>query len=438
MNIVLLSGGSGKRLWPLSNDIRSRQFIKIFKKSDGSYESMIQRVFRQIKSKYPNSSITVTTSKSQASAVHNQLGNNAKICIEPSRKNTFPAIALTAAFLHDTLGVSEDEIIVTCPIDPYVHDEYFEQIAELADLVEKNEVNLALLGIKPSEPSEKYGYIIPEKKSAFSSVSTFKEKPDKETAKKYIESGALWNGGVFAFKLKYILETAHELIDFTDYEDLYDKYDTLSEISFDYAVVEKEKNIRVLRYEGTWKDLSTWDALSEEMTDTVIGQALYDDTCENINVINELTVPVLCMGLKNVVVSASAEGILVSDRQQSKYIEPYVEKMEQRIMFAEKSWGDFRVLDVEEGSLTIKATLNPGYRMNYHSHDHRDEVWTIISGTGRTIVDGMEEMVKPGDVITMESGCKHTIIADTKMQIIEVQLGKEINVHDKHKYELDE
>ena len=107
-------------------------------------------------------------------------------------------------------------------------------------------------------------------------------------------------------------------------------------------------------------------------------------------------------------------------------------------MYAEKSWGDFRVLDVEEGSLTIKATLNPGYHMNYHSHDHRDEVWTILSGNGRTIVDGMEELVGPGDVITMEAGCKHTIIADTKMQLIEVLLGKEINVHDKHKYELED
>lgn len=96
------------------------------------------------------------------------------------------------------------------------------------------------------------------------------------------------------------------------------------------------------------------------------------------------------------------------------------------------------MLDVEEDSLTIKATLNPGYRMNYHSHDHRDEVWTVIAGTGRTIVDGMEELVKPGDVITMEAGCKHTIIADTELQLIEVQLGKEIDVHDKHKYELEE
>jgi mannose-1-phosphate guanylyltransferase len=143
------------------------------------------------------------------------------------------------------------------------------------------------------------------------------------------------------------------------------------------------------------------------------------------------------MGLRDVVISASPEGILVSDKEQSSYIKPYVETIDQRVMFAEKSWGSFRVLDVEENSMTIKVTLNPGHRMNYHSHDKRDEVWTVISGKGKTIVDGMEQPVKTGDVITMEAGCRHTVIADTKLQLIEVQLGNDISVNDKHKYELE-
>lgn len=143
------------------------------------------------------------------------------------------------------------------------------------------------------------------------------------------------------------------------------------------------------------------------------------------------------MGLKDVVVSASPEGILVSDKEQSSYIKPYVDQIDQQIMFAEKSWGSFRVLDVEDESMTIKITLNPGNSMNYHSHERRDEVWTIISGKGKTIVDGMEQPVSPGDVITMQAGCKHTIIAETELKVIEVQLGEEISVHDKKKYELE-
>ena len=107
-------------------------------------------------------------------------------------------------------------------------------------------------------------------------------------------------------------------------------------------------------------------------------------------------------------------------------------------MFAEKSWGSYRVLDIEEESMTVKVTLNPGYKMNYHSHDKRDEIWNVVRGSGRTIVDGMEQPIKPGDVITMSAGCKHTVIAgdDSPLQLIEVQLGKEISVSDKHKYEL--
>ena len=173
------------------------------------------------------------------------------------------------------------------------------------------------------------------------------------------------------------------------------------------------------------------------MGENVVGDAMLNDKCKNVHIINELGIPVLAMGLKNVVISASSEGILVSDKEDSSHIKPFVDAIDNQIMFAEKSWGDFRVLDVEEDSLTIKITINPGHRMNYHSHDRRDEVWMVISGSGRTFVDGMEQFVKTGDVITMEAGCKHTVFADSKLQLIEVQIGKNISVDDKNKYELN-
>jgi len=258
------------------------------------------------------------------------------------------------------------------------------------------------------------------------------------TAEGYIAQGALWNGGVFAYQLKYMLDKAHELIDFIDYQDLFAKYETLTPISFDYAVVEKEPYIQVMRYRGQWKDLGTWNTLTEAMEEPVVGKATLNETCNNVHVLNELGVPILCMGLHDVLVSASPEGILVSDKTQSSYIKPFVDKIDQQIMFAEKSWGSFRVLDVEDESLTIKVTLNAGHSMNYHSHKNRDEVWVVISGEGRTIVDGMEQKVHTGEVITMQAGCRHTIIAETELKLIEVQLGKEISVHDKQKYPLEQ
>lgn len=438
MNIILLSGGSGKRLWPLSNDVRSKQFIKFFPTGNGEYESMVQRVYGQIKAVDKEATVTIATSKSQVSSIHNQLGENVGICVEPCRRDTFPAIALATAYLHDVMGISEDEAVVVCPVDPYVEASYFETLKKLAERAATGNANLVLMGIEPTYPSEKYGYIIPTTKDNINRVDTFKEKPDLATAKEYIRQGALWNGGVFAYKLKYVLDKAHELIDFTDYQDLYAKYDTLTKISFDYAVVEKENQIEVIRYKGEWKDLGTWNTLTEAMEEKSIGNCILNDTCENTHVINELDMPILCMGLKNVIVAASSEGILVSDKEQSSYIKPYVDKIDQQIMFAEKSWGSFRVLDVEEDSLTIKITLHPGHHMNYHSHQHRDETWTILSGKGRTIVDGMEQSVSAGDVITIQAGCRHTIIADTELKVMEVQLGKEISVHDKQKHELEE
>lgn len=433
MNIVLLSGGSGKRLWPLSNDTRSKQFIKIFRTDAGDYESMVQRVYRQIRSVDAGANVTIATSKSQVSAIHNQLGTNVGISVEPYRRDTFPAIALAAAYLHDVQGIPESESVVVCPVDPYVEQDYFEALQDLGRRAADSEANLVLMGIEPTYPSEKYGYIIPESREAVSRVSVFKEKPDEETAKEYIGRGALWNGGVFAFRLGYVLERAHELIAFQDYQDLYHKYESLKKISFDYAVVEHESCIEVMRFGGMWKDMGTWNTLTEAMESSSIGKAILNETCDNVHVVNELDVPVLCMGLKDVVVSASPEGILVSDKAQSSYIKPFVDEIDQQIMFAEKSWGSFRVIDIEEGSMTIKVTLNEGHKMNYHSHERRDEIWNVIEGEGRTIIDGVERKVTAGDVITMKAGTPHTIIADTALQVIEVQVGQDISVADKKK-----
>ena len=434
MNIILLSGGSGKRLWPLSNNIRSKQFIKIFKKENGEYESMIQRMYRMIKTVDENAVITIATSKSQVSSIHNQISTDVGISVEPTRRDTFPAMALASAYLHDVKNVSPDETVLVCPVDPYVEQDFFKALKALSDIASNEEFNLSLMGISPTYPSEKYGYIIPEKFDDISRVSCFKEKPDTETAKEYIKQGALWNSGVFAFKLDYLLNKSKELLGSDEYKYLYNNYDKLIKISFDYAVVEKEKNIQVMRFNGKWKDLGTWNTLAESMSDTFVGDVVLNENCNNVRVINELDTPILAMGLKDVVISASPNGILVSDMGESSYIKPYVDKIDDRIMFAEKSWGYFKIIDVGQNSLTIKVTLNKGHKMNYHSHQNRDEVWTVTSGVGEVTIDGEIKPVQAGDTITMKAGCKHTILAKTELQLIEVQIGEDITVSDKIKY----
>ena len=442
MNIILLSGGSGKRLWPLSNDIRSKQFIKIFRKDDGTYESMVQRMYRQIKEVDPDATVTIATSKTQVSAINNQLGENVGVSIEPTRRDTFPAIALATAYLNEKMGVDRDEPVVVCPVDPFVEEDYFRALKDVCDRAGKSDANLVLMGMEPTYPSEKYGYIIPETRTADSvsgvdKVKEFKEKPDLLTAKKYLEIGALWNGGVFAYKLSYVLDKAVELLDYKGYQDLFDRYGELTKISFDYAVVEKEPLIEVIRFSGQWKDLGTWNTLTEAMSEPTLGDAILNERCSDVHVINELNVPVLAMGVKDVVICASAQGILVSDKEQSSYIKPFVDKIDQQIMFAEKSWGSYQVIDVEPGSQTVKVTLNPKHEMHYHSHKLRDEVWTVVSGNGKAIVDDVVTDIKVGDVITMKAGQKHKVMAETELKIIEVQIGQEISVHDKEKFEFN-
>lgn len=435
MHIILLSGGSGKRLWPLSNDVRSKQFIKLFKNENGKYESMVQRVYRQIQTVNSDMEVTIATSKSQVSAIRNQLGNKVSICLEPCRRDTFPAIALAAAYLKDVQGLSEEDCVAVCPVDPYVDNTYYQTVQKLEEIVNEGQSNLVLMGIEPTVPSEKYGYIIPVEKNEISRVAKFTEKPDTETAKEYIKQGALWNAGVFAFKLGYLLNKAHELIDFVDYADLFKKYDTLTKISFDYAVVEKETNIQVLRYAGQWKDVGTWNMMAEVMADKTKGDVILDDTCKDTNVVNELNIPILCMGCKDMVVAASEDGILVSTKERSGYMKPYVEKIDNPSMFAEKSWGTFTVIDNQENSKTIKIEMKPNAEMSYHSHSYRSEIWNIVSGTGKVCINGESKTVKAGDVVQIPIDARHSIKANEKMEIIEIQLGDTIESGDKIKFD---
>ena len=392
---------------------------------------MVQRIYGQIKSIDSEANITIATSKSQVSALHNQLGTEIDLSVEPCRRDTFAAIALATAYLHDMKKIPSTEAVVVCPVDPYVEDSYFRTVQELYKTAREGKSNLVLMGIEPTYPSEKYGYIKPSGNNHF----TFTEKPTKEKAEEYIKAGALWNGGVFAYKLGYVLEKAKQLLGTSNYDELRNNYASLKKISFDYAVVEQETSIDVIKYSGTWKDLGTWNTLTEAMEEPVLGDARLNETCQNVHVVNELNVPILGMGLHDVIISASPEGILVSDKEQSSYIKPFVDELHQTVMFAEKSWGSYRVLDVQESNLTVLVTLNPNHKMNYHSHQYRDEVWTVIKGTGTTIVDDMEQPVRVGDVITMDAGCKHTVIAgEAGLQLIEVQLGSEINVSDKEKF----
>ena len=322
MQLVLLSGGSGKRLWPLSNDARSKQFLKVLEGENNQLQSMVQRVWGQLSRVGLADSTVIATSKSQVDMIQSQLGNQTSLIIEPSRRDTFPAIALAATYLYTVKEADLNEVVAILPVDPYVQESFFESIKALENVINHSKAELALIGVKPTYPSAKYGYIIPkdEKQNQYFQVNSFTEKPAEEQAYELIEQGALWNCGVFAFKLSYVINILEKKGLPIQYEELLKKYDKLPKISFDYEVVEKEDNIVVLPYNGYWKDLGTWNTLTEEMDTTQIGKGIISMECENTHLINELDIPVTVVGVSNVVVAVSPDGILVADKEKSPRI----------------------------------------------------------------------------------------------------------------------
>ena len=435
MKLVLLSGGSGKRLWPLSNDSRSKQFLKVLKNEHGSMESMVQRVWKQLKSVNLDQSAFVATSKSQVDMIQNQLGGTVPLIIEPERRDTFPAIALAATYLYSIAGVGLNEVIGVLPVDPYVHDNFFKKVKELEKVLMKSDADLALLGVEPTYPSSKYGYIIPDRLqkpgSGGLTVSHFKEKPSELEAEGLIERNALWNCGVFAFKLDYIINLLVQKGLPIHFEELSRQYGKLLKTSFDYEVVEKAEKIIALPYAGSWKDLGTWNTLTEEMSTLQIGKGKICDKSTNTHIVNELDIPVTVLGIENAVVAVSPDGILVTDKQSSPRVKELIKDLVQRPMFEERRWGWYRVLDhvtYDEGNevLTKRIGVFAGKNISYQRHIRRSEVWTILKGEGLFAINDEIRLVKAGDVLQVPVGSKHGLKALTDVEFVEVQRGIEL------------
>lgn len=426
--IILLSGGSGKRLWPLSNESRSKQFLPLLSAPNGEKESMVQRVARQIEESGIDCEINLATNLTQKDTIINQLGEDVGVVLEPCRRDTFPAIALASVFLSKSKACSNDEVVVVMPCDPYTETAYFETIAQMCECVKAGAADLVLMGIKPSYPSEKFGYIIPGQEfDGYQKVVRFTEKPDVPTAVKLLEEGALWNGGVFAFRLGYLLDIVDKYLNVSSYEELQQRYNELPKISFDYEVVEKASDIAVVTYQGEWKDLGTWNTLSEVLSEPVIGNAKMGNNCNNIHIVNELSTPIYCDGIDNAIIAASPDGILICNKELSEGIKDKV-NAEDRPMYEERRWGKYKVLGRDthgDGykSLTKSLVLYPGKSISYQVHEHRDEVWTFVDGEALLVIDGKVTKVGRGDVAVIKRGQHHAVKAISQIEIIEVQSG---------------
>jgi mannose-1-phosphate guanylyltransferase len=417
--------------------VQAKQFLKLLPGMDGLSESMLQRVSRQINEvgmKFPWSSITVVATEAQKEQLQIQLGDNIDIVTELARKDTFISIALACLYLFEKKGIGKDESIAVLPVDSFVDTEFFERVAQIENELNKTQANIILLGAKPTFPSEKYGYIVPEKAQdedidlISNEVLHFKEKPTAIEAEALIENGALWNCGVFGFHMGYILDIIRKELGADSYEIMRANFASFYKRSFDYEVVEKASRIRVIEYSGKWKDIGTWETFSEEIYTSVIGKSFADELSANTTVLNTLSIPVVVMGIEDSVVVASYDGILVAAKGETSKLKEATAMIDNRPMQEERRWGSYIVLQHEKSgdveSLTKKLSLDAGKKFSYQYHNHRKEIWTILSGQGILIVDGKKREVNPGDAITIAEKEHHALYAKTDLELIEVQIGK--------------
>ncbi len=419
MKMILLCGGGGKRLWPISNNVHSKQFAQLFDDGNGNYRSMLEHAISEIREIDPDVQVTIAAGRVQTEEVRSQLGFDVSLTEEPSRRNTFPAISLAASYLKDHDHVDPQEPIVIFSVDSYADRSFYESLFSLGEILDDGNTNLVLMGIEPTSPSDKYGYIIPASSDEVSAVRAFREKPDTETAKKYIEEHhALWNAGVFACRLEYLLRRADIVFGSSSYANLLQRYPELKQISFDYAVVEKEPNIAVKRYNGTWTDAGTWTGMSSLLKNKDIGQVVRDDQCEDTLIVNHLDFPILAMGVKNLVIAASRDGILVAEKDRIPDLKTVVDDVWLEPRVIGKRYGGKEVLHRSESSETSLLTIRAGSSVTIKTDIGVRKTLTVLHGAG--------EKMKPGTIFTIQDGEKWQINADTDIQLIETMIEFEI------------
>lgn len=435
MKILLLSGGDGKRLWPLSNNSNAKQFIRLLPSVDGTKQSMLERVYNQLKKHDLDTHAFITTNIQQKDCVIHQIGTDTNIISEPSRRDTFPAIVLGASYLNEQ-QVNPDETVLVMPVDAYVDLRFFEYFPQLDEAVQANDDALHLVGVTPLHPTSKYGYIVPDETAQISSVRLFQEKPTVDVAEQLIEQGALWNCGIFACKLHLLLDELTERNLPTTYSELMTRYDDLEKTSFDYAVVEHAESVFVHRYDGDWKDLGTWNTLTEEMTSITHGQVeLFEST--NTHVINELNLPLIGIGLEDLVVAVNADGILVSTKDATPQLKNYLASSDDYPKFKWKRWGQSEVIHHEtladgHHSMTRRLLVQAGKELSYHYHEATDTIWTMLQGTATVTIDGQSFETKPADVISIQRGQAHMLRASETVILIELQYSSGYMNKDTH------
>lgn len=431
MHTILLCGGSGQRLWPLSGRIRSKMFLQLLPAPDGGAESMIERVCRQLRHAGLDDSLWFVAHQDQAGLIRRYTGDRYPVIGEPHKRGTFTAAALGALHLYAAGTAKPDDIICVAPADMYADENFFTQFHEFTNILAASQAELALLGTRPAYPSDQYGYIVPGQGPAdnYAQVLSFEEKPESARAKELVQAGALWNCGVFAFPLRVMLSHLESMGLPADPAALMEQYSSLPVRSFDKEVAERSAGAVVIPHEGEWCDLGSWGTLTARLQTQVKGNGAVWGEARDTHIVNELDIPLHVIGVPGIAAIASPEGILIAAKEEANAIKDILQKSpagEQR--YGETGWGSFTILDrTEDGpdlAVTLCLSLLPDREVPELPCRHTSKCWMILSGCGEVTVKGHTAAASAGGVFAIARGEKHTLRAYSAMKLIEIRRSR--------------
>ena len=447
MIVLILAGGSGTRLWPLSRELYPKQFLSVNSKSS------LLRSTAELAREHADD-LVVATNREHFFYVRDEIGDivsRDNIILEPCRRNTAPAIALASLFIAENYG---DRSFLAMPSDHVLSREFFDAVAEAEPLAKEH---LVTFGINPWHPATGYGYIKPgEALSPGYRVEKFIEKPSPEKAEQLLKEGCLWNSGIFLLTPSVLMEEfkAHApgIAGYMhSYKELLSNYDKLPEISIDYAIMERSSRSVVVPYRGEWRDIGNWKSVYEIMPkdagkNAVKGEALLRET-RNCLIYGGYRL-IACLGVENLAIVDTKDALLVADKEKAEDVKWIAEELsakgrsEARLhTTVHKPWGYYTLLEEGERYRVKRLCIYPGRSISLQRHHHRAEHWIVVRGTARVIKEEngklVEVFVHENESIYMPKSVKHRLENPGKvdLHLIEIQTGEYIEEDDIERFE---